>query len=1045
MRSFLGFLLATTCLQALGQGAIRGKLTDAQTGESLIGAMVFIDELAMGTMADLDGNFSLDGLNQGTYKLKASFMGYTTLEETITVNDDVVVLDLKMYLDTYILSDVAEVVVKQDRARDSYMENIKKKSAASMDFISSQQIKQAGDSDAAGAIKRVPGVSTVGNFVFVRGLSDRYIKTTLNGAEVPSMNPRRNSIEMDLFPTNLVDNLVIMKTQTANLPGDWAGAYISVETKDFPEQFTLNYSSTVGVNDQTTFQNVLSSNAGSTDWLGFDDGGRALPNEVSGVTSEDWPYEQNANFYDALVYLGYGDQLTELGINQGDIGFGPGQTPPFVVLPQLDNNGGELVDLSGSNGMSTLASEGMAPLSAQMNAQLTGIGQSFGNTWAVNRRTAPLNWSHSLSMGNRTTLFGRPLGYIVGLQWGQNFNHYEGGEYGRYAGGSIQGDSLGLDRYYNDTRSDATYKWNALVNLSYKLNEFNKVSLMAMPNMSGTSSTRLQDGINPRDHDDFQQQITHRYEGRELNIFQARGEHFMPASETKVRWNASHAQGTLNTPDLRVFFNNYRVEEGDTTYSINQSFYPSPTRYFRVLNENRTDIKLHVEQPLTVEWADNAKFSAGGSFVRTTRAHEENQFGFEASNQNLLNEVGGDLEAYFAPGNMVVNPGDGSDYVSTVLLTDLVNTDDAHMNVLGGYGMFDIRRNERLSGNVGLRVEAADMYIRSRKIDMVDDLTEEQIEKLQGGLNELDFMPSLNVTYALGELDAIKLTNLRFGYSRTIARPVFREKAPFRSFNFEWLETLKGNPNLGETTIDNIDLRLERFPNLGEVVSASLFYKRFTDPIEQTSVLAAVNTEYTWSNVPYANVWGLEFEGRKQLGNLSPSLDNFSLTGNVTLIKSEARIWDDELEMIRATDPNHPDTRPLFGQSPYIVNAMLNYQGDSAKFNAAVAFNVQGDKLFLVTEGGAPDIYQRPTPALDFNVSQRFGENFSLRFRAQPREPVGPQDVHVPRRGLQLARQHERTDVLSELVLHAVSVVSHRLRGLSDWRGLFFDGRLTIS
>jgi TonB-dependent receptor len=672
-----------------------------------------------------------------------------------------------------------------------------------------------------------------------------------------------------------------------------------------------------------------------------------------------------------------------MGINQGDIGFGPGQTSPFVVLPQLDNNGGELVDLSGSNGMSTLASEGMAPLSAQMNEQLTGIGQSFGNTWAVNRRTAPLNWSHSLSMGNRTTLFGRPLGYIVGLQWGQNFNHYEGGEYGRYAGGSIQGDSLGLDRYYNDTRSDATYKWNALVNLSYKLNEFNKVSLMAMPNMSGTSSTRLQDGINPRDHDDFQQQITHRYEGRELNIFQARGEHFMPASETKVRWNASHAQGTLNTPDLRVFFNNYRVEEGDTTYSINQSFYPSPTRYFRVLNENRTDIKLHVEQPLSVEWAEDAKFSAGGSFVRTTRAHEENQFGFEASNQNLLNEVGGDLEAYFAPENMVVNPADGSDYVSTVLLTDLVNTDDAHMNVLGGYGMFDIRRNERLSGNVGLRVEAADMYIRSRKIDMVDDLTEEQIEKLQGGLNELDFMPSLNVTYALGELDAIKLTNLRFGYSRTIARPVFREKAPFRSFNFEWLETLKGNPNLGETTIDNLDLRLERFPNLGEVVSASVFYKRFTDPIEQTSVLAAVNTEYTWSNVPYANVWGLEFEGRKQLGNLSPSLHNFSLTGNVTLIKSEARIWDDELEMIRATDPNHPDTRPLFGQSPYIVNAMLNYQGDSAKFNAAVAFNVQGDKLFLVTEGGAPDIYQRPTPALDFNVSQRFGENFSLRFRAR--------------------------------------------------------------
>ena len=86
----------------------------------------------------------------------------------------------------------------------------------------------------------------------------------------------------------------------------------------------------------------------------------------------------------------------------------------------------------------------------------------------------------------------------------------------------------------------------------------------------------------------------------------------------------------MNTPDLRVFFNNYRVADGDTTYSINQSFYPSPTRYFRVLNENRTDIKMHVEQPLDVEWAEDAKFSAGASFVRTTRAHEENSLGLKA-------------------------------------------------------------------------------------------------------------------------------------------------------------------------------------------------------------------------------------------------------------------------------------------------------------------------------------------------------------------------------------------------------------------------------
>ena len=207
-------------------------------------------------------------------------------------------------------------------------------------------------------------------------------------------------------------------------------------------------------------------------------------------------------------------------------------------------------------------------------------------------------------------------------------------------------------------------------------------------------------------------------------------------------------------------------------------------------------------------------------------------------------------------------------------------------------------------------------------------------------------------------------------------------------------------------------------------------------------MLAAVNTEYTWSNVPYANVWGLEFEGRKQLGNVTPALDNFSLSGNVTLIKSEARIWDEELAMIRATDPNHPDTRPLFGQSPYIVNAMLNYQGDSAKFNAAVAFNVQGDKLFLVTEGGAPDIYQRPTPAAR---RQFFAALWRELLRPLPRtqlaEPCQPNDLHLPRRRLQLVGQHARPDVLPELVLHALKTPIRNAtfeKSLLELEGLFF-------
>ena len=106
--SLFAFVLTTTA--AWGQGAIRGKMTDAQTGETLIGANVVIKNPYMGAMADLDGNFSLEGLAPGTYKVTGSFIGYTPIVETVTVADDVVILDFNLYIETYVIEQAAEVV-----------------------------------------------------------------------------------------------------------------------------------------------------------------------------------------------------------------------------------------------------------------------------------------------------------------------------------------------------------------------------------------------------------------------------------------------------------------------------------------------------------------------------------------------------------------------------------------------------------------------------------------------------------------------------------------------------------------------------------------------------------------------------------------------------------------------------------------------------------------------------------------------------------------------------------------------------------------------
>lgn len=1029
--------LATFCSSVVyAQGTIRGVIADGTTGETLIGANVIIRQPYKGAMADLDGRYSLENLDPGTYEVVGSFIGYVPVTEMVTIaGDETVIVNFNLVMETFVIEQAAEVVAKVDRSRDVYMENIRKKNAASIDYISSQQIRQTGDSDAASAMRRIPGVSTVGNFVFVRGLSDRYIKTTLNGAEIPSINPRRNTIEMDIFPTTLVDNLVVVKSATANLPGDWSGAYLNVVTKDFPDQFLFNYSTTLGFNTQTTFRDIISSQRSSTDWLGFDDGLRGLPDLVDGVTADNWPSMDMPCFYEGLVHMGYADDLNAMGINDcSDIGAG--------------NPIGSVVNALGLS-IDSLEQYGMVPLSIDQNQGLSAIGQSFSKTWENTRRVAPLDMTHSLSFGNQTKLFGRDLGYVFGLQYKMNSRYYSNGEYARYNAGNLESaNGMQLLRQFNDEQSTETVYWNMLLNLSYKVNEFNKVSLMAMPNVTGQNSSRYLVGINPSDTDEMQEQRTQRYEQRRLNIYQLRGEHYLPASEGQIAWTASYSEGRMETPDMKVFYNNFSeritpidslatfltadgtdvtadaleriaemVSDGvlpsdwandpaaavaalanqgvvvdswdvplnvDTVYSINTALYPSPTRYFRELNESKLDVKLNYTVPLFEDRELPSKFSAGLSYVRTRMTHAENTFGM-TQNGTIFD---GDVSAMFSNENMQI--ARGSEFVSTVLLTDLVNSYAGTMNVAGAYALWDHTVSERFRLNAGMRLETTDMHIRSNKLDLVDDLTPQEAARLEGGLNEVDWMPSLNLTYALGEIDPIKITNLRFAYSRSIARPVFREKSPFRGFDFETLEVLKGNPLLDETKIDNFDLRVEHYPALGEVLSASVFFKRFTDPIEQTTVLEAVNTEYTWSNVPYANVFGLEFEGRKGLGNVHESLSPFTLSANVTFIRSRAVIFEEELNVIRNTDPMHPNTRPLFGQSPYIVNAMLAYQNDSLDFNASVAFNVQGEKLVLATVGGLPDIYQQPTPAMDVTLTKNFGDHFGLRFRA--RNLINPVD-----------------------------------------------------
>ncbi|MDA7743905.1 TonB-dependent receptor, partial [Flavobacteriales bacterium] len=285
----------------------------------------------------------------------------------------------------------------------------------------------------------------------------------------------------------------------------------------------------------------------------------------------------------------------------------------------------------------------------------------------------------------------------------------------------------------------------------------------------------------------------------------------------------------------------------------------------------------------------------------------------------------------------------------------------------------------RLNG--GVRVEATDMRLESDKLNDETLLPELQ-ENFLGTLNVVDVLPSLNMTFKLREED-YSSTNLRFSASQSVARPLFREKAPFSVFDFEIQEQQTGNTDLNRTKIVNIDGRIEVFPRLRELLSLSAFYKHFNDPIEQVIISTAANTEITWKNVGEAQLFGLEFEAKKNLGFLSEKLSAFNFAFNATYIQSATSIAEDELMEIRATDPDHDETRPMYGQSPYIINSILNYTHADRGLSMNAGFNISGPKLVLITPGGTPDVYDQPRAALDVSVNKSFGDRLVVKVKGR--------------------------------------------------------------
>lgn len=280
--SFTALLLTSSLVYS--QGTISGTVFDGETGETIINATVQVLGTSKGAVTDFDGNFSFK-LKSDTYDLKISFISYETIlvKKVFVANNETTILEeIKIDQKSEEMA-VFTVVGEQVRNTEGALDIIKMNDVKMLDGITSDKIKLTGDGTAGEAAKRITGVSVDGGkYIYVRGLGDRYTKTTLNGVSIPGLDPDRNSLQMDIFPSNLISNIIVSKNFTADLSPDFAGGAINIETTAFPDKKVFDVSFGMSYNPQMHFNNeFLSYEGGNTDFLGFDNGTRSLPTNAN--------------------------------------------------------------------------------------------------------------------------------------------------------------------------------------------------------------------------------------------------------------------------------------------------------------------------------------------------------------------------------------------------------------------------------------------------------------------------------------------------------------------------------------------------------------------------------------------------------------------------------------------------------------------------------------------------------------------------------------------------------------------------------------------
>jgi hypothetical protein len=497
--------------------------------------------------------------------------------------------------------------------------------------------------------------------------------------------------------------------------------------------------------------------------------------------------------------------------------------------------------------------------------------------------------------------------------------------------------------YANNVRLGAMSNFNMATGKS-------KFEFRNLFNQTAINETLVREGVNENEQLAFKN-YAFRYETRTIYSGQFNATHDF-SEKSKLSWTVGYGFTNRYEPDYRRLTTSRAVGLTDQDYKVDVPTASNPSltqaaRFWSALNEHSVSGAANYEHKILTNERE-LKLRAGVFVENKTRDFNARWFGYvNPKNSDIVKQT---PSVFFNNENITSNAGG-------VSMLEGTNFDDAYQaqNLLtAAYASIYVPFSQKFNATFGFRGEMNRQQLQSRLRGSGEKV----------GVDNPIFspLPSVNMTYDLTEKQ-----KLRFAYGMTVNRPEFRELAPFSYYDFGLGLSKTGNPNLKTATIHNADVRYEIYPNEGELITVAGFYKYFINPIEMSGRSAGSGTAFFYSNPKSAITTGVEVEMRKQLSGILD--DKLTLVANASVIYSKVDASNLEGQI---------ENRPLQGQSPYLINAGLYYNGDLFQMN--VLYNVVGKRIFVAGDKlGNQTIYEMPRNVLDINITKTFGKFIEVR------------------------------------------------------------------